>query len=42
MSTCHCDGPPHSYDPKWRREGRDSQGRPIAQTVFIYPQGGRR
>ena len=21
MTTCHCDGPPHAYDPKWCREG---------------------
>lgn len=30
MATCHCDGPPHTYDPSWCRAGKGDNGQPIA------------
>jgi hypothetical protein len=30
MATCHCDGPPHTYDPSWCRAGKGDNGGPIA------------
>jgi hypothetical protein len=33
MSTCHCDGPPHTYSPGWCRAGRDGNGKPINKNL---------
>ena len=33
MATCHCDGPPHTYDPSWCGVGRGDDGRPIARAT---------
>jgi len=32
VTTCHCDGPPHRYDPAWCRDGKDDNSRPITPT----------
>lgn len=29
MTTCHCDGPPHKYDPAWCYAGKGDDGKPI-------------
>lgn len=37
MSTCHCDGPPHTYDPSWCREGRTDRGTPLPVQDRVPP-----
>jgi hypothetical protein len=33
MTTCHCDGPAHTYTPGWCRSGRDRDGNPINKRI---------
>jgi hypothetical protein len=38
--TCHCDGPPHYYDPSWCREGKQANGKPIDLYFGMHPSPG--
>jgi hypothetical protein len=40
MTMCHCDGPPHPYDPSWCGVGRGDNGKPIGQQVIIIVNPG--
>ena len=39
MTTCHCDGPPHAYNPSWCGVGRGDNGGPIGPQIVVVPAG---